>query len=59
MRPADCRFHGLHRYRLTVVEDCRHCGHRRPSSKSSRFALWAVPGGIWANALLLFALLVG
>lgn len=59
MKPDDCRFHGRHRHRLMVIEECADCGHRRRRSRTSRLALWLVPAALWANALLLAALLVG
>lgn len=54
-----CRFHGKHRYGLSVVESCRGCGHVRRTSRTSRLALWLVPMALWAIALLLLALLAG
>lgn len=57
MQEDACRFTGKHRYGLSVAESCRCCGHTRRRSRTSRVALWLVPAGLWANALLLLALL--
>jgi hypothetical protein len=59
MQPGDCRFHGKHRHRLRLVEECEDCGHRRRNSRTSRVALWLLPAALWANALLLAGLLFG
>ncbi|MGN3973649.1 hypothetical protein [Tsuneonella sp. SYSU-LHT278] len=59
MKQDDCRFHGKHRFRLHVVEECAGCGHRRRRSRTSRIALWLVPAALWTNALLLAALVLG
>jgi hypothetical protein len=59
VRAQDCQFHGRHRTRLDVVEACRDCGMVRVRRRTSRLALWLVPAALWANALLLLALLVG
>lgn len=57
MQNDACRFHGKHRYRLSVTEDCEGCGHRRRRSRTSRVAIWIMIAGLWANALLLLCLL--
>lgn len=59
MKRQDCRFHGKHHNKLIVIEECRDCGHQRYRGPTSRFALAAVPVALWANALLMLALLVG
>jgi hypothetical protein len=59
MKPGDCRFHGRHRHRLCIVEECTDCGRRKRRSTTSRLALWLVPAALWANALLLAALVLG
>ncbi len=56
MREDACRFHGSHLYELSVAETCRGCGNVRRRSRTSRAALWLVPAGLWANAILLLAL---
>lgn len=58
MKADDCRFHGKHKYRLEVVEECNGCGHRRRRSRISRPALWLLPAALWTIALLLAALLL-
>lgn len=58
MQKDACKFTGLHRYRLSVTESCRSCGHDRRTSRTSRMALWLVPAALWANALLLLAVMV-
>ena len=59
MRSGDCQFHGRHRFRLTLLEECEGCGHRRSRRPVSRWGLWAVPLALWANALLLACLVLG
>lgn len=57
MREDACRFHGGHRYELSVTEACRDCGSVRRRSRTGHMALWLVPAGLWLNALLLLCLL--
>jgi hypothetical protein len=58
MQDDACRFHGGHRYELSVTETCRGCGGVRRRSRVGRAALWLVPAALWANALLLLSLVV-
>lgn len=57
MQKNACKFTGSHRYELSVTENCRSCGHTRRRSKTSRMALRLVPTALWANAILLLAIL--
>lgn len=57
MKDDACRFHGDHRYDLSVTESCRGCGRVRRRSRTGRMALWLVPASLWLNAFLLLALL--
>jgi hypothetical protein len=59
IKPGDCRFDGRHRHRLQILEECTDCGPRRRRSVTSRLALWLVPAALWANVLLLAALVLG
>lgn len=60
MRAGDCRFHGRHRRTdLKLVERCRDCGHERDRGGVSRLGVAVMPWALWANALLLLALLLG
>lgn len=58
MQEDACKFHGKHRYKLSVTESCRGCGHVRRKARTSRVALYLVPAALCANAILLLALLV-
>lgn len=58
-KPEDCRFHGRHRNRLLIVEECADCGHRSRRWRTSGCALWVVPMALCANALLLAVLVFG
>jgi hypothetical protein len=57
MGPDSCRFTGGHVWELSVTETCRACGRCRRRSRTGRIGLWLVPAGLWANAVLLLALL--
>ena len=57
MQKDACKFTGSHRYELSVVENCRSCGHTRRRSKTSCMALGLIPAALWTNAILLIAVL--
>lgn len=52
-----CRFTGLHRMELRVVERCRCCGHERDRGRTSRLGVGCLQVSLWAllGVLLLLA----